>query len=55
MVCGSRTQAAKAIGVSNATLTHKLTGKCPFTTKDIESLCEVLGIQKSEIVDYFFS
>lgn len=51
--CGTRTQFAARIGISTRSLTLKLKSKRYFTQIDIFKACDVLGINVSEIGDYF--
>lgn len=53
-VCGTRENYAKAMGWSPKTVTEKLNNNSPFKTTDIEKTIAVLGIDRSEIVNYFF-
>jgi transcriptional regulator with XRE-family HTH domain len=43
------------IGRDKSSLSAKLNGKSAFTTKEIDSICMVLDIPNSKIVDYFFA
>lgn len=46
---------AETIGLSRQSLGAKLRGKTSFTVAEIEKICDVLSISKSEIADYFFT
>ena len=49
------TRLAETIGLSRQSLGKKLNGLREFSVSEILSLCEVLGITRSEIDDYFFT
>jgi transcriptional regulator with XRE-family HTH domain len=54
--CGfTQERLAKAIGKNKSTLSAKLNGQFPFTTKEIDDICKVLDISNDEIGDYFFA
>lgn len=53
-VFGTRENYAKAMGWSPRTVTEKLNNNSPFKTTDIEKTIAVLGIDRAEIVNYFF-
>ena len=46
---------AKAIDKNKSTISAKLNGHSPFTTKEIDDICKVLNISNDEIGDYFFA
>lgn len=46
---------AKAIGLSSASLSGRLTGKLYFSQKDIRRACAVLEIPADQIHIYFFT
>ena len=46
---------AKALNVTEATLSLKLSGKFAFTYEDIERIRELLDISVDEIGAYFFT
>lgn len=53
--CGYRDQeVADYIGIDNSTLSKRMNGRQPWTSTEIESACELLGIQQDEIGKYFF-
>jgi len=54
--CGlTQKQLAMAIGKDKSTISGKLNGRYPFTTKEIDDICKVLNISNTEIGDYFFA
>ena len=54
--CGfTQEKLAKAIGISEATLSAKLNNQSYFTTKEIHLICGVLNIGLKEIDIYFFA
>ena len=48
-------EVADYIGRKPNTFNLKVNGKAFFTTQEIESICELLNIEKHEIGDYFFA
>lgn len=46
---------AKALGISRTSLSFKLNNHVDFTQTEIKKSCELLGVKKQEISDYFFS
>lgn len=54
-ICGTRYNFARAMNLSEKTISMKLCGKNEFKQKEIELACSVLKIRKKEIVDYFFT
>lgn len=46
---------AKALGIATATLSVKLNNMSDFTQSEIFKAVEVLGLNTSDICDYFFS
>ena len=54
-IYGHQTHFAKALGVSDSTLSQKLTNKRNMKRDEIERWCELLKIQKEEIPAYFFT
>nr|WP_288978072.1 DUF739 family protein [uncultured Blautia sp.] len=54
-ICGTRHNFAKAMNLSERTISLKLCGKIEFKQREIELVCRVLKIRKNEIVDYFFT
>jgi transcriptional regulator with XRE-family HTH domain len=47
-------QLADKLSISSATLNAKLKGKSEFNVREIYKISEVLGINKENIVSYFF-
>ena len=45
---------AKELGVSNATLSHRLDSIKPFTVDEIEKCVELLEIPENEFYKFFF-
>ena len=52
---GKQVALARAIGMSEHTMSVKLNGKKCFTQNEIERICEKLTIPLLEIGDYFFT
>ena len=52
---GTQARFAKALGVSEPTLSKKLNNKTVFTADEINRSCEVLEISFAEIPIYFFT
>lgn len=50
----SRAEAARRAGIPPSTLTARMTGRLPFTARDIANLYRALDIPTSEIGMYFF-
>lgn len=48
-------QLATAIGKNKGTLSAKLNGHVPFTSKEIDDISRVLDISNNEIGEYFFA
>lgn len=46
---------AKAKGCTIQSLSYKIRNRGTMSTKDIESMCRLLDIQKEEIPEYFFT
>jgi transcriptional regulator with XRE-family HTH domain len=54
--CGfTQSSLADAIKINRGTLSAKLNGQYPFSTKDIDSICKELNISNDEIGAYFFT
>lgn len=45
---------ALALGISERTLSLKLSSKVDFKQTEIEKICKLLGIPEKEIQNYFF-
>lgn len=45
---------AKEINLSSSSLSCRLNGKTDWTVPEVRAVCDVLGIEKSEISKYFF-
>lgn len=52
---GSQTAFAKALGVSDATMTSKMTGKTYFSQDEIMKSIVILGINPGAATEYFFT
>ena len=53
--CGVRDkEVAQAIGRSDGTLSLKMRGHNPWTSKEITSICKLLDIPQEKIGEYFF-
>lgn len=51
----SQRQFAQALGISPATLNHRLSGKLPFTAPEMFKAIRLLEIDPSEISKYFLT
>lgn len=51
---GSQKNFSKAVGLSEQSVTAKLSGKTDLSQDDMQKWAEALEIKKSEIGDYFF-
>lgn len=45
---------AQAAGIAQATLSRRMRGHTPWGADEIERICQVVGIQQSEVGEYFF-
>ncbi len=45
---------AKALGISEHSLSTKVSGKTPFKQAEISAACALLDIPSAEVMDYFF-
>ncbi len=54
-VFGTQDAFAEAINIGRVSLSQRLTGKLDFTQNEINSACDVLGLNKSDIPIYFFA
>jgi len=54
-VFGTNAAFAKAMGLSERSVSAKLTGKVGWKQAEIEKACKVLSIPKEEIDKYFFT
>ncbi len=52
---GTRSKYARAFGLSERSMSLKLTGQRPFKQPEIQKSCELLDINASEIPSYFFA
>ncbi|EEP28241.1 DUF739 family protein [Shuttleworthella satelles] len=52
---GTQEKFAKELGISNTTLSRKMTGEVQFTQKDIIAWCELLDVNLSDAAPYFFT
>lgn len=53
--CGiTQESLAKLIGKNKSTISAKLNGRVPFTSKEIDDICKVINISNDEIGEYFF-
>lgn len=51
---GSQRKFSKDAGISNVSVTRKMTGKVGFSQKDIVKWSELLGIETGQIADFFY-
>lgn len=52
---GTQADFASAMGLSATTISDKLNNKSPWTQKEIDSACVLLGIEPVDIPTYFFT
>lgn len=52
---GTQSEFAKAMNISEHSLSTKLNNKVNFKQPEISKACELLDIDSSEISDYFFT
>ena len=52
---GSQAEFSKVLGVSENVLSKKMQNKVRFTSDDVTTISELLGIQQNEIGVYFFT
>lgn len=52
---GSQEKFAEIIGISSNSMSKKMNGKTGFSQRDIVRWSELLGIDKSDYSEYFFS
>lgn len=54
--CGiTQEMLAKAVGMSESTLSLKLNNKAVFTQNEIKKICVALEIENADILGYFFT
>jgi len=53
-VFGTQAAFARALGISMCSLSQKLNDKTEWTTHEIRKACELLGINPTELPQYFF-
>lgn len=54
-VCGTQAAFANRIGLSERTISLKLSGKTPWKQPQIKRACEILKIKEKDIPSYFFA
>lgn len=54
-VFGNQAAFAIALGLSKISVSHKLTGKSGFSQEDVERWANLLGIQRSEYGEFFYT
>ena len=54
-VLGSEALLAQKLGINAGTLSVKLNGRTGFSQKEIVAVCDILGLDLTEMPDYFFS
>ena len=50
---GSQKAFAKALGVTDTTLSNKITGVFYFTQAEIKKSCQLLEVEPGKVTDYF--
>ena len=53
-VCGTQEEFARLVGISERSISLKMTGKRQFKQQDITAAIEALGLSRKDIPDYFF-
>lgn len=54
-VLGTESKYAELLGLSNASVSAKLTSQVPFSIKEIDISVDILKLQPEEIYTYFFT
>ena len=54
-VCGTQDELANKIGIGRVSLSKRLNNQLDFEQEEIFKVCDVLGIEYSEIPAYFFT
>lgn len=54
-ICGTQSEFAKRVGLSEQSVTAKLSGNSSFTQDNIIAWCNVLDIDQNDIGNYFFA
>lgn len=52
---GTKQRFARCIGITPTTLGRKLNGEAQWKPKEIDKICVLLNIAKTEITEYFFT
>lgn len=52
---GSQARFAEAMGISEHSISQKVNNKTTWKNTEIHKACELLGIQNSEVGQYFFN
>ena len=52
---GTRYNFAKSMGLSERSLSLKMTGKVDWRQKEIQRACQILGIADQDVVRFFFT
>ena len=52
---GTQSKFSQAIGLSERSLSLKITSKVPFRQVEISRCCKLLDIPETEIAEYFFT
>jgi hypothetical protein len=53
--CGSQREFSKALGISETSMSAKLTGRTFFTQQEIERSKKILDIEPGKVSSYFFT
>ncbi|XZK31184.1 DUF739 family protein [Clostridium perfringens] len=54
-VFGTQDNFARALGIGRVSLSQRLNNRLEFTQQEINKSCELLGIKKVELANYFFN
>lgn len=54
-ICGSQSKFSRAMDISERSLSCKINGKIGWKQKEIVKACNILGIDKIDIPEYFFN
>lgn len=54
-ICGTQDNFAEKLGINRVSLSQRLNNLLEFTQKEIYKSCEILGIERADIPEYFFT
>lgn len=53
--CSTETAFSSMLGISTVSLSSKLNNRTGFSEEEILKACEILGIERKDIANYFFN